>query len=161
MKAHSLAALMAAFIIGVVLGFVIAFFAGVAAVPLEDRVVVPGNEPLLTVEYINTDRDEIIPTQPLIGQRVTSPLVVEGRARGSWYFEASAPMELITSEGERIAEGFVTAQENWMTEEFVTFEGTLTFTVPEGVESGTLILRADNPSGLPQEDRSVEIPVKF
>lgn len=46
-----------------------------------------------------------------------------------------------------------------MTEEFVPFTATLRFTSPGG--HGTLILRKDNPSGLPEHDDALVIPVRF
>lgn len=62
-----------------------------------------------------------------------------------------------------IAEGFATAKTNWMTTDFVEFEGNLTFVVDENVYSdrGALILKKDNPSGLPENDDALEITVKI
>ncbi len=148
MKTPLLISLIVIVVMGLVLGAVV--------------VLRPDEELAPTIQYVNTDRDEIVPTLPLIGQRVTSPLVVEGRARGSWYFEASAPMMLVDWDGRILAEGYVQAQGDWMTEEFVPFQGIITFSVPDGfADRGALVLRADNPSGLPEYDRSVQIPVRF
>ncbi|MEK7625591.1 MAG: hypothetical protein AAB467_04585, partial [Patescibacteria group bacterium] len=60
-----------------------------------------------------------------------------------------------------IARGIATAKGDWMTTEFVPFEATLTFTADKNVYSnrGTLILKKDNPSGLPEFDDALEIPV--
>jgi Immunoglobulin-like domain of bacterial spore germination len=98
---------------------------------------------------------------------VTSPLSLAGKARGNWFFEASAPVSLVNWDGLIIAEGFVTADGDWMTTEFVPFSGTLEFTSPykdgdpEFMKRGTLIFKKDNPSGLPENDDAVEIPVLF
>lgn len=98
---------------------------------------------------------------------IESPLTLTGQARGGWYFEASAPVSLVNWDGLIIAESHVEAQGNWMTAEFVPFKGTLTFTSPykEGdpdfMKRGTLIFQKDNPSGLPENDDAVEIPVRF
>jgi len=43
----------------------------------------------------------------------------------------------------------------------VPFTATLTFTKPPYENSGTLILKKDNPSGLPQNDAALEIPIVF
>ncbi len=53
-----------------------------------------------------------------------------------------------------------TTTQDWMTEDFVSFTATLTF---EGstTDSGKLILEKDNPSGLPENADSLEIPIKF
>ncbi len=55
----------------------------------------------------------------------------------------------------------VTGGAGWMTTDFVPFKATLTFTVDKNAYSnkGTLILRKDNPSGLPEHDDALEIPV--
>jgi hypothetical protein len=47
-----------------------------------------------------------------------------------------------------------------MTNEFVPFEATLTFTKPT-TETGTVVFQRDNPSGLPENDQSVSIPIYF
>ena len=47
-----------------------------------------------------------------------------------------------------------------MTTDFVPFSVTLTFVKP-ATATGTLVLQKDNPSGLPEHDASVEMPVQF
>ncbi|MDP2709194.1 MAG: GerMN domain-containing protein [bacterium] len=101
---------------------------------------------------------EIYVTSPQPGQTVTSPLTVEGRARGGWYFEASFPIELVSDAGERLGISFVQAQSDWMTPDFVPFLGELHYQA-EATTTGKLILRKDNPSGLPKFDDSFEVPV--
>jgi len=95
------------------------------------------------------------------GDSIESPLVITGEARGYWYFEASFPIVLVNWDGLIIANGFATAQDEWMTEDFVPFEGTLEFTKPSYGENGALILQKDNPSDLPEFDDALEIPIKF
>lgn len=97
---------------------------------------------------------------PTLGATVSSPLVVTGEARGGWYFEASFPVKLLNDDGEVLAEAPAQAQEDWMTEEFVPFTVELKFTAPSGTE-GTLVLENDNPSGIPEHAKRVEIPVFF
>ena len=98
---------------------------------------------------------------------VTSPLSLKGQARGNWYFEASAPVALVNWDGLIIAEGIITADGEWMTTEFVPFTGQLTFTSPyktgdpDFMKRGTIIFKKDNPSGLPENDDALEIPVLF
>jgi len=63
-------------------------------------------------------------------------------------------------DGKVIAQGVGQAKSNSLTDDFIPFEATLNFT--EGdihSNKATLILRKDNPSGLPEEDDSLEIPV--
>ena len=96
---------------------------------------------------------------PRPNQTITSPLTIEGEARGYWFFEASFPVVLIDLDGRIIGEGFATADGDWMTEEFVPFTASLTFDAPPDSNKGTLILRKDNPSGLPENDDALEVPV--
>ena len=64
---------------------------------------------------------------PLPNEIIMSPLVVRGEARGNWFFEASFPLILTDWDGKIIAESFAQAKSDWMTADFVPFEGTLTF----------------------------------
>jgi len=91
---------------------------------------------------------------------VSSPLTVEGEARGTWYFEASFPVRLLDGNGKEIAIQPAQAQDEWMTDNYVPFKVVLTFQKPITL-TGTLILQKDNPSGLPEYDDELRIPVKF
>ena len=86
---------------------------------------------------------------------------MKGEARGTWNFEASFPVVLTNWDGLIIAEGIAQAQSDWMTEDFVPFIATLNFEKPSYGKNGFLILKKDNPSGLSQNDESLEIPVNF
>lgn len=92
---------------------------------------------------------------------VSSPLTLSGLARGNWYFEGSAPVILTNSKGVVLAKSFITAQSEWMNTNLVPFLGTLTFSPQPSGSSGVLILKRDNPSGLPTNDASIEILVNF
>jgi immunoglobulin-like protein involved in spore germination len=98
---------------------------------------------------------------PIPGSKISSPLFISGIAKGTWFFEGDAPVILTDWDGLIISEGYITAKEDWMTEEFVPFEGVLEFEVPEYGERGSLILRKDNPSGLPEYDDALEISILF
>ena len=111
------------------------------------------------------ETDLIRLTSPLPGDTVSPPLVVRGEARGNWFFEGSFPVVLTDWDGRIIAEHYATAQGEWMTTEFVTFESVVDFTVPENIgdfsRRGSLILQKDNASGLPEFDDALEITVFF
>ncbi|MDO8552641.1 MAG: Gmad2 immunoglobulin-like domain-containing protein [bacterium] len=98
---------------------------------------------------------------PLPNGVIESPLAITGEARGNWFFEASFPIVLTDWDGRIIAQTIATAQGEWMTTDFVPFEATLTFTPIVNAYSnrGSLILQKDNPSGLPENDDALEIPV--
>jgi len=104
--------------------------------------------------------DMIRVSTPLPNAVVGSPLIVRGEARGGWYFEASFPIKILDANGKVLAQAPAQAQGEWMTTNFVPFEGTLTFSKPT-TATGTLVLEKDNPSGLPQNAQEVRIPVRF
>ncbi len=103
----------------------------------------------------------IILESPLLGATVESPLRISGKARGQWFFEGSFPITLVDWDGRIIAEGTAQATGEWMTEAFVPFTAELSFKKPEDGELGALILKKDNPSGLPEHDDAIEVPVFF
>jgi len=92
---------------------------------------------------------------------ISSPLKVSGQARGTWFFEASFPVVLTDENGKIIAQNIATAKSDWMTENFVPFEGTITFEKPVSSSKGILIFKKDNPSGLPEYEDALEIPIFF
>jgi hypothetical protein len=103
----------------------------------------------------------IVIDSPAPGALVTSPLRVQGSARGTWFFEGDFPLILTDARGNIIAKGFATAKREWMTEDFVPFEGNLHFTEPSSGDKGTLIFKKNNPTGLAAHDDALEIPVLF
>jgi hypothetical protein len=108
----------------------------------------------------NTSNALIRVTAPTANATVQSPLTITGEARGNWYFEASFPVEILDANGKVLGTHYAQAQGEWMTENFVPFRSTLTFTSPT-TPTGTLVLHKDNPSGLPEHDAQVRIPVRF
>jgi hypothetical protein len=104
-------------------------------------------------------------SSPISNDYISSPLVIKGEAKGTWYFEASFPVVLTDGGGVIIAQGIAQANPpaggDWMTTNFVPFTATLNFTKPSNDKNGFLILKKDNPSGLPQNADSLEIPVNF
>jgi len=166
-------------------------YTGTNAVLIGDRIAPQNTEVkdgLVTVNYAKRNPDEPFSVQPSVGQsmyveyfngtliarpeeiqvtephpyeEISSPLTITGQARGMWYFEASFPVILTDRDGKIIAQNSASALNDWMTEDFVPFTVTLNFTKPTGNNTGTLILKKDNPSGLPQNDQAYEIPVIF
>ncbi len=92
--------------------------------------------------------------------RVRSPLLIVGEAR-LWYFEATFPIRLLNEAGREIAVGYASADGDWMTEDWVPFTAELSFSPQPPGSRGMLVLEKDNPSGLPENDDRVEIPIRF
>lgn len=113
-------------------------------------------------QHIDEKSDLIQVDMPEPNTVITSPLTVRGEARGPWYFEATFSVVIVDWDGRIIGEGFATAQDEWMTEEFVPFEGTITFnaaTATQVSNRGSIIFQKANPSGLPENDDALEYPV--
>lgn len=100
---------------------------------------------------------------PTPNQTVMSPVTIQGIARGSWFFEGSFPVSIVNWDGLIIGEGVATAEDEWMTEDFVPFTADITYTISPDTpyDRGAIILRKDNPSGLPEHDNALEIPIIF
>lgn len=96
---------------------------------------------------------------PQANDIISSPLEISGQARGFWFFEASLPVRLVDLEGNLIAEHYAQAQDDWMTTDFVNLSSSLIFNTT--ATSGYLIVAKDNPSGLPEYDAEISIPVIF
>jgi hypothetical protein len=92
---------------------------------------------------------------------LTSPTTIKGEVPGNWSFEASFPVALTDWDGLIIAEKPAQLEGDWMTENYVPFSVSLTFETPTVNDSGSLILRKDNPSGLPENDDAVEITINY
>jgi hypothetical protein len=110
---------------------------------------------------VSATNENIRVTSPRPDETVTVPITVKGEARGTWFFEGSFPISFMLSDGRVIAGATAEAKGEWMTEDFVPFEAVLVFPIPAGMTSGSLILSKDNPSGLPENDAKIVIPVKF
>ncbi|NMB70379.1 hypothetical protein GYA27_04235, partial [candidate division WWE3 bacterium] len=108
---------------------------------------------------INNQKEKanlIILESPKPGQIVNSPLIVEGQARGSWFFEANFPITLQDASGREVASGVATALDEWMTEDFVPFTATIKFIKPS-TKQGNIVLHKANASDLEDKDDSLVV----
>lgn len=94
-----------------------------------------------------------------------SPVIIKGRAVGNWFFEASAPVDIVNWDGLIIGQGYVTVDQgyDWMTTEMVPFTGAVSYdaNLLAPYNYGWIIMKKDNPSGEPQFDDSLEFKVFF
>jgi hypothetical protein len=113
-------------------------------------------------EFTSTKGTIIILDDIEAQSRVQSPLTVTGKVPGNWSFEASFPVQVTSKNGAVLVQTAAQLEGDWMTEELVPFSVTLTFERPSGDNpQGYLVLKKDNPSGLPENDDSVTIPIVF
>ena len=97
-------------------------------------------------------------TSPKKYAKVSHTLVISGKAPGPWFFEASFPVQVRDAQDVIIGRTVAQAHGEWMTESLVDF----TATIPIAASyhgPATLVLLRDNPSGLPENDDSVSVPI--
>jgi len=104
--------------------------------------------------------DLIQTTSPQSNSLIRTPVVVQGKARGFWFFEAVFPVKVVDANGNLLGQAPAHALSDWMTEEFVNFEASVRFQQSQ-TEYGFIILERDNPSGLPENANELRIPVRF
>jgi hypothetical protein len=131
-----------------------------APTPQADTTLTPTPPPPAEESTTETAPPMITVSTPLPNTKVTSPLHLAGSARGMWYFEASFPVKLVDANGNILAQTPAQAQGEWMTENFVPFAATLTWATTT-TSTGTLIFMRDNPSGLPENDAEIRVPIVF
>ena len=110
-------------------------------------------EPYIYKDLIKID-------SPIKNQKINSPVVIKGEARGQWYFEASFPVQVLDEDGTILGSAPVQAQSDWMTTNFVPFSGEINFSKPKG-KTGTIVFKKDNPSGLPANDDFFSVLIDF
>ena len=137
----------------VILGLTWALFAIPTPTP---PITATTNPPVATSTPTLAER--VIVTSPASGSQVGKTFTVVGEAPGPWYFEASFPIKVVDANNNFIGQGIAKAQTDWMTVGQVPFTATVTIS---GNYSGpgTLVLLKDNPSGMPENDDSVSVPI--
>ena len=126
-------------------------------------VVAPSAE--LAADELPAPDGEITVSGLTAGQRVSSPLVIEGFVKNDWMFEGVFPVE-IASDGETLAQnaGQQQAPDNWTNPGPVKFRTELVFDVMKETPA-VVIFREDMPkpkspdSDEPGPGRTLRIPV--
>ncbi len=112
-------------------------------------------------DFASCPKEDLIQVEtPRANETISSPLVIKGKARGAWFFEASFPVKLYDGQGKLLAATTAQAKSDWASEDFVPFEAKLEFLPPE-TGKGTLVLEKDNPSGLAENADELRMPVFF
>jgi len=106
------------------------------------------------------EKEGILVSLPKRNEKIKSPLKIEGQARGFWFFEAQFSVELYDDNNNFLGRAILTAKEDWMTENFVPFEGELEFSKPSA-SSGKLKFLSANPSGLPENQKVFDVSIQF
>lgn len=109
----------------------------------------------------NNDKSDLIRVfspEPQASISSAEKVKVSGEARGQWYFEASFPIEVKDNSGQVIGSGIAQAQGGWMTIDFVPFMAEIIIK-DNYVGPAEIILHRDNPSGLPENNDELVVPI--
>ena len=112
------------------------------------------------VQNISQNSSDILIFSPKENQKIKSPLLIQGKAKGNWFFESEFTSELYDDENNLLGSAILKAKDNWMTENFVPFEGELDFKQPK-TRGGKLLFLSANPSGIAEHQKVYSVPVKF
>lgn len=117
-----------------------------------------GETILEAMSGVNAEPNEITVSTPKAQSTTSKIIATEGNAPGTWYFEASFPISIEDPTGKALGQKFATAQSDWMTTNLVPFKGSVTVT---GNYTGPAFLKIknDNPSGEPERDKYIRIPI--
>ena len=146
----------ALFIIVVILAWIL--FASPA--PVAAPTITPPTEEGPVAEVPDSSQplhERVSVTSPKSGASVGKTFTVSGEAPGNWFFEASFPVQVRDNENSKIGQAIAQAQSDWMTTNLVPFTATITVSNYSG--PATLVLLRDNPSGLPENDDALEVPI--
>ncbi len=103
--------------------------------------------------------ERISVTSPKANATVGDDFDVKGSAPGPWFFEATFPIKVRDANDNTIGVSHANAIGDWMTDQNVAFQATVHIDDAKYHGPATLILLKDNPSGLPQNDDSLEVPI--
>lgn len=104
--------------------------------------------------------DLITITSPRPNGIITSPVIITGQARGTWFFEGNFSIQLEDVLGVIIGQAIATSTSDWMTEDFIPFSATLTFD-ELAYGPGKLYLNKNNPSDNVDLSDQLIVPVDF
>jgi hypothetical protein len=113
---------------------------------------------LISLPTSSVDQPKLI--TPQSGDTITGPLVIKGYIPKSWVFEGQFQMRLLDADRQPIPTDSTSVPVDWnQNSESLYFVQTYNFHTSS--PSGFLILENDNPSGLPQNKKSIEVPINF
>jgi glucose/arabinose dehydrogenase len=97
---------------------------------------------------------------PEKNQVIKSPLVVNGQARGVWFFEGLVGVSLLDGQGQQIAETEARALADWKTVDYVPFRAVLEFDQPQ-TATGTLLIKRLQPPAEEAKEFIFKAPIRF
>ena len=104
------------------------------------------------------NKADLVSFSILPGSKVHGLMSYRGVVKGAYFFEANIVINILDLNKKVLKASNAHATGDWMTEEPVAFEGNIDFSgLPKG--PAYLEIHNDNPSGLPENDKSILIPI--
>lgn len=124
-----------------------------------DNEIIPNvqNEEI-TYPAIEGNAKDLVSFSVLPGQEVFGVLNVAGAVQGGYFFEANIILNILDEDKDLLRQTNGNAKTDWMTSGPVGFDAVLDFS---GLKNGLAFIEIhnDNASGLPENDKSILIPV--
>lgn len=114
----------------------------------------------ITLKKIKDAENLIVIEYPEPYGKVKSPVLIKGKARGYFFFEANFPIKIIDENGNVLVSDYIDTKENWMTENFVFFEKYINVNFGK-TKRGFIVFERANPSGLKENEFLLYLPVYF
>lgn len=115
------------------------------------------NDQIVDTKVIGNDKDLVsLSIDP--GTEVSGIMMVTGSAPGNYFFEGNILVNILNSDKELLRNGNGNAKTDWMTSGPVGFDAVLDFSDLKKGEA-YIEIHNDNASGLPENDKSVLIPI--
>lgn len=107
--------------------------------------------------------EQVIIISPAENALIDNPLIITGSAPGNWFFEWVAPVTIVNRNGLILWDWYISAIGEWMTTGMVDFSGLIVYNRDPitPYPYWWIILNRDNPSGMPENDAWIEIPILF
>ena len=118
----------------------------------------PSTEVAAPVVEILGNKNDLVSFSIKPGAKLFGAVSYSGAVKGGYFFEANILVNILDANKKILKMGNAMATTDWMTAEPVSFEGAIDFTnLAKG--PGFIEIHNDNASGLPENDKSVLIPI--
>ncbi len=114
----------------------------------------------LITKKINDAKYTITIDSPKPYQKIQNPIYIKGKVKGSFFFEGTFPVRIEDENGNIIIVDHIETKDDWMTENFVSFEKYLGIS-NVNIKRGFIVFEKANPSGLPENKFEIKIPIYF
>jgi hypothetical protein len=107
---------------------------------------------------IGGDKNNLVFFSILPGSKVSGVISYKGSVKGGYFFEGNILINILNVDKKILKNSNAMATSEWMTADPVEFEGNLDFSyLPKG--PAYIEIHNDNASGLPENDKSILIPI--